>query len=89
MRESAKLPINRNDWSIGSVQAWNMFMQIESVNSCVKPSEKNAFFYMALHRIASGRLAWDLSVSGCSTLPDHSSYYFDAKTGNRVGSYFE
>ena len=89
MRESAKLPIKRDDWSIGSVQAWNMFMQIESVNSCVKPSKKNAFFYMALHRIASGRLAWDLSVSGCSTLPDHSNYYLDAKTGERVGSYFE
>jgi hypothetical protein len=89
MRESAKLPIKRDDWSIGSVQAWNKFMQIESVNSCVKPSEKNAFFYMALHRIASGRLAWDLSVSGCSTLPDHSSYYLDAKTGEIIGSYFE
>ncbi len=89
MRESAKLPIKRDDWSIGSVQAWNKFMQIGSVNACVKPSEKNAFFYMALHRIASGRLAWDLSVSGCSTLPDHSSYYLDAKTGERIGSYFE
>lgn len=89
MRESAKLPIKRDDWSIGSIQAWNMFMQIESVNSCVQPSEKNAFFYMALHRIASGRLAWDLSVSGCSTLADHSSYYLDAKTGERIGSYFE
>jgi len=89
MRESAKLPIKRDEWSVGSVQAWNMFMQIESVNSCVKPSEKNVFFSMALHRIASGRLAWDLSVSGCSTLADHSSYYLDAKTGERIGSYFE
>lgn len=89
MRESAKLPIKRDDWSIGSVQAWNMFMQIESVNSCVKPSENNAFFYMALHRIGSGKLAWELSVSACSTLPDHSSYYLDAKTGEIIGSYFE
>jgi hypothetical protein len=89
MRESAKLPIKRDDWSIGSIQAWNMFMQIESVNSCVKPSEKNAFFYMALHRIASGRLAWDLSISGCSTLADHSSYYLDAKTGETIESYFK
>jgi hypothetical protein len=89
MRESAKLPIKRDDWNIGSVKAWNMFMQIESVNSWVKPSEKNAFFYMALHRIGSVKLAWELSVSACSTLPDHSSYYLDAKTGERIGSYFE
>ena len=89
MRESAKLPIKREDWKIGSVEAWNKFMQIESVNACVKPSEKNAFFYMALHRTASGRLAWELSVSGCSTLEDHTSYYLDAKTGETVGSYFE
>ena len=89
MREAAKLPIKRDDWSIGSIEAWNKFMQIESVNSCVKPSEKNAFFYMALHRIGSGKLAWDLSVSGCSTLADHSSYYLDAKTGETIGSYFE
>jgi hypothetical protein len=89
MRESAKLPIKRDDWKIGSVQAWNMFMQIEIVNSCVKPSEKTAFFYMALHRIGSGKLAWDLSISGCSTLEDHSSYYLDAITGETIGSFFE
>ena len=89
MRESAKLPIRRDDWKIGSVQAWNMFMQIESVNSCVKLSEKNAFFYMSLHRIGSGKLAWDLSISGCSTVEDHSSYYLDAKTGETIESYFE
>ena len=89
MRESAKLPIKRDDWKIGSVQAWNMFMQIGSVNSCVKPSEVNAFFYMALHRIGSGRLAWDLSISGCSTLEDHSSFYLDATTGETIESYFK
>jgi hypothetical protein len=89
MRESAKLPIKIDDWKIGSVQAWNMFMQIESVNSCVKPSENNAFFYMVLHRIGSGKLAWDLSISGCSTLVDHSSYYLDAKTGETIESYFD
>ena len=88
MRESAKLPIKRDDWSIGSIQAWNMFMQIKSVNSCVKPSEKNAFFSMTLNRIASGRLAWELSISGCSTLEDYSSYYLDAKTGETIESYF-
>jgi len=88
MRESAKLPIKRDDWSIESVQAWNMFMQIESVNSCVKPSEKNAFFAMRLHRVGSGKLAWDLSIQGCSTVGDFSSYYLDAKTGERIG-FFE
>jgi len=89
MRESAKLPIKRDDWKIGSVQAWNMFMQSASVNSCVKPSEVNAFFYMDLHRIGSGKLAWDLSISGCSTLEDNSSFYLDATTGETIESYFK
>lgn len=89
MRESAKLPIKRDDWKIGSVQAWDMFMQVESVNSCVKPSEKDAFFYMDLSRIGSGKLAWELSISGCSTVDENSNYYLDAKTGEKIGSYFE
>ena len=89
MRDSAKLPIYKEDWEIGSVQAWNLFMQIKSVNACVKPSENTAFFYMALHRIPSGKLAWELSVSGCSTLENHSGYLLDAKTGERIESYFE
>ena len=66
MRASAKLPIKRDDWEIGSIQAWDMFMQIESVNSCLNPSEENVFFSMVLHRIKSGKLAWDLSISNCS-----------------------
>lgn len=89
MRESATLPIKRSDWEIGSVEAWNMFIQIESVRLCVKPSESNAFFYMSLHRIGSGKLAWELSISGCSTFQDDSSYYLDAKTGETIESYFD
>ena len=84
MRESAKLPIKKDDWKIGSIQAWNMFTQIESVNSCTKPSEKNAFFAMDLDRIDSGILSWHLSISGCTTLADNSSYYLDAKTGETI-----
>ena len=89
MRESTKLPIKRDDWKIGSVQAWNMFMQIEDVNLCLKPSETHVSFFMYLHRIASGRLAWDLSIWGCSLVGDDSSYYLDAKTGETIESYFK
>jgi hypothetical protein len=89
MRESAKLPINIDDWKIESIQAWNIFMQIESVNSCLQPSEKKAFISLELHRIGSGKLAWDISIMGCSTVRDYSSYYLDAKTGETIESYFE
>jgi hypothetical protein len=89
MRDSAKLPIRLYDWHIDSVQAWDLYQQIESINACVTPSENTAFFSMHLHRIDSGRVVWDLYVSGCSTLPNSYGYYLDAKTGEDIDSYFD
>ncbi|MEW5870732.1 MAG: hypothetical protein AB1894_15775 [Chloroflexota bacterium] len=88
MRETAKLPINREDWAIESTQAWEMFFKDETLSTCVAKRDPHVWMYMALRRTMSGRLAWELAIGGC---PDEAvrshHYYLDAKTGEIIESY--
>jgi hypothetical protein len=87
MRESAKLPINREDWVIGSTQAWDLFLKSKTISTCTTPDDKHIPLHMHLGRILSGRLAWDLLVSNCFKEGDSHTFYLDAKTGEIIESY--
>lgn len=89
MRESAKLPIQREDWVIGSTQAWDLFLKNETIRACATPHGKHVTIYMSLERTVSGRLAWELSLGDC---PDEGillSFYLDARTGETIESYLQ
>jgi len=89
-RENAKLQIAREDWEIGSMQAWNAFLKNKDVNTCVVTSqEKHVTIFMDLHRIGTGKLAWELTIWDCLFEGDDHSFYLDAKTGETIESYFE
>ncbi len=89
MRESAKLPIKREDWTIGSVQAWDLFLKSNTISTCTTSDDKHIPIHMHLGRILSGRLAWSLLVSDCFDERDSSSFYLDAKTGEKIKSYLQ
>lgn len=94
-RENAKLPIKREDWTIGSIQAWNMFLENEGISACLVSSDKSITIFMDLNRIGTGKLAWELSIWNCSvegadtSTGISSDFYLDAKTGETIKSYFE
>jgi hypothetical protein len=89
MRESAKLPIRREDWVVGSAQAWGLFLKDKTISTCATLRDKHVTIYMRLERIVSGRLAWVLYLGDC---PDEGvllSFYLDAKTGETIESYLQ
>lgn len=89
MRESAKLPIKRDDWVIGSAQAWDIFLANQTISTCTTSDDEHVPIYMHLGRIFSGRLAWELLVSNCFNEGEGYSFYLDAKTGEIIESYLE
>ncbi len=89
-RENAKLQIKREDWEVGSTQAWNIFLKNNDVSTCVAMSqEKHVTIYMDLARIGSGRLAWELTIWDCPVENVGHSFYIDAKTGETIDDYFD
>lgn len=89
MRESAKLPIQREDWVIGSTQAWDLFQKNKTISTCTISDDKRIPIHMHLGRILSGRLAWELLVENCFDEGDSYSFYLDAKTGEIIESYMQ
>jgi hypothetical protein len=89
MRESAKLPIKREDWAIGSVQALDLFLRDKTISTCAASRDKDFPLYMHLHRTVSGRLAWELVGEDCFKEGVRSSFYLDAKTGEIIKSYLQ
>lgn len=89
MRENAKLPIQREDWVIGSEQAWDLFQKNKEISACLSSDDKHVPISMHLGRILSGRLAWDLLVSSCHDDSHSASFYLDAKTGETIESYLK
>ena len=88
MRQSAKLPIKREDWTIGSMQAWGLFLKNSTINTCATQRDEHVTIYMDLDRTGSGRLAWELFLGDCPLHGVAHFYDLDAKTGETVG-YFE
>jgi hypothetical protein len=88
-RENAKLQIKREDWIIGSMQAWDLFLKNKTINTCATPHDKHVTIYMTLDRIGSGRLAWQLFLGDCPVDGVSHFYYLDAKTGKTIYDYFE
>ena len=89
MRESAKLPIKREDWVIGSTQAWDLFLKNKTISTCATLRDKHVTIYMSLERTVSGRLAWALYLGECPNEGVLLSFYLDAKTGETIESYLQ
>jgi hypothetical protein len=89
MRESAKLPIKREDWAIGSTQAWDLYLKDKTISAHATSREKYVPMYMRLDRTVSGRLAWELVVVDCPDECVRYSFYLDAKTGETIDSYLQ
>lgn len=89
MRENAKLPIQREDWVIGSEQAWDLFQKNKEISTCLTSDDKHVPINMHLGRILSGRLAWELLVSSCLDESHSASFYLNAKTGETIESYLQ
>jgi len=89
MRDSAKLPIKREDWIIGSTQAWDLFLKNKTISTCAAIRDKHVTIYMSLERTVSGRLAWALYLGDCPNEGVLLSFYLDAKTGETIESYLQ
>jgi hypothetical protein len=88
-RETAKLPIKREEWTIGSEQAWVLFQKDSTINTCITQEEKRVLISLRLTRTISGRLVWELLIVDCPNEPEWSWFYLDAKTGKTVESYID
>jgi len=78
---SATNPLHREEWTIDSQDALNIFAQNKTISSCFRSSE--AVIELSLNKTWTESPAWELTIFNC---PDKSfaSYYLNAQTGEVI-----